>query len=139
VEDMSKIFKGLFAVIVCCAFFGCATLDRVSSDDPFSARLDTLNSKRVSSQSWMLVSVITLATGFIAGTTFTTLKSLGSIDSKAADPWIIASYSLTGLASGASLYFFLDYNHQMNDYLETLRLQTQYNNAIQWTNKQSGQ
>ena len=129
---MRSIVRLLIVALVVISIIGCASMERVSSDDPFSARLDTLNFNRINAQNWMLASAVTLVVGLIAGTALTTTTNLGTIDQGTGKAWIIVSYSVSTLAAGAGTYFFFDYNRQMNDYLETLRLQTQYNNAIQW-------
>jgi|SRR5208283_3761181 len=136
---MKATIKLVAFAVVLTFLFSCATVDRVSSDDPFSNQLDTLYSKRQNSEHWIFASALTLAASVITGTVFTTLYNLNKVDSRTATAAIITSYSISALATGWGTYQFFNFDKYFNEYLETLRLQTQYNNAIQWTNKQSGQ
>lgn len=111
----------------------CAGVQRMDSDDPFAAELDNLYAKRNDSANWMLVCGISLVTFAIGGTAVTTLHNMGQMDQGLAVPLIITSYMLSTAAGGVGIYEFVNYNNAFNDYLETLRLQTQYYNTIEWT------
>ncbi len=109
----------------------CATTPyRVESNDPFSRQLDSLDAKRHNAQAWMLASAISLGVGVGSGTTFSTLASLGSVQPPASTIGLISSYSLSLLAIGVGIWSFLRYNKATNDYLGTLRLETQYYNLL---------
>lgn len=109
----------------------CATSPRIRSDDPFSEQLDNLYQKRLFAQRGLTISVISIGVGLIGGTAFATLHSLGAVSNNVY-PWgLYSSYGLSVLGVGAGITSFVIWNNSMNDYLETLRLQSQYYNTQQ--------
>lgn len=129
---MNKISKLVAVALLLVCIVSCATVERVSSDDPFSNQLDRLDSNRQHAQDWLLASSITLVVGLITGTVATTLNSLGQIDPGLATGLIIASYSVSTLSAGWGTYQFFVFKNNFDEYLQTLRLQTQYYNTIQF-------
>ena len=136
-----KLFTRLFALILCAALClsvaACATVARTDSDDPFSNQLDNQYATRTNAQNWMLASAISLALGVVTGTIFTTMSNMNQMSQTTAFFGIIASYSVSTVAAGVGTYELFRWNKAFDEYLETLRLQTQYYNAIEWTNKSS--
>lgn len=131
-----KLSVRLIAFSLCASLlFSCATVERTSSDDPFSNQLDTLYAKRSNAQTWIFICAVVLATGAISGTVFTTLYNTNNMDPGLAVPLIVASYSVSTLAAGWGTYQFYNFNKYFNEYLETLRLQTQYYNSVYYDRK----
>ena len=126
-----RVISRIIALIVCGVFvFACASVERAESDDPFTNQLDTLYAKRVNNGNWTIAFAVILASGVIAGTVGTTLYNTGNLDAGVAVPLIASSYVISILSAGAGTYTFYNYNKYFNEYLETLRLQTQYYNSV---------
>jgi len=83
----------------------------------------------------MFICAVALATGAISGTVFTTLYNTNNMDPGLAVPLIVASYSISTIAAGWGTYQFYNFNKYFNEYLETLRLQTQYYNSVYYDRK----
>jgi hypothetical protein len=116
----------------------CVSVERVSSDDPFSNQLDTLYAKRTNAGDWMLACAVILAAGVVSGTVSTTLYNTGNLAPGWAVPLIVASYCVSTIAAGWGTYQFYNFDKYFNEYLETLRLQSQYYNTIEWTKHSGG-
>ena len=127
---MRALTKLTSLVLVGALVASCASVERTDSDDPFTNQLDTQFAKRVSSGNWTIAFAVILASGVIAGTVGTTLYNTGNLDASVAVPLIASSYMISILSTGAGTYTFYNYNKYFNDYLETLRLQTQYYNSV---------
>jgi hypothetical protein len=135
-----KLTLRIVALLLCSLLvFSCATAPRVDSDDPFSAQLDREYAARQNSGDWMLGCAISLVSFVIGGTIVTTLYNTNNVNQGTAIPLLVTSYTLSLASGGLGIYEFVRYKNSFNDYLETLRLQTQYNNAIQWTKKSTDQ
>jgi len=110
---------------------GCSSVPyRAESNDPFSRQLDSLDAQRHNAQGWMLASGIALGVGVGGGTTFSTLSSTGAVQPPASTIGLISSYALSLVAIGVGIWSFIRYQHATNDYLGTLRLETQYYNLL---------
>ena len=127
---MRALTKLTSLVLVGALVASCASVERTDSDDPFTNQLDTQFAKRVSSGNWTIAFAVILASGVIAGTVGTTLYNTGSLGAGVAVPLIASSYVVSILSAGAGTYTFYNYNKYFNEYLETLRLQTQYYNSV---------
>jgi len=127
---MRALTKLTSLVLVGALVASCASVERTDSDDPFTNQLDTQFAKRVSSGNWTIAFAVILASGVIAGTVGTTLYNTGNLDASVAVPLIASSYVISILSTGAGTYTFYNYNKYFNEYLETLRLQTQYYNSV---------
>jgi hypothetical protein len=129
--------RALSTIIALVAFAfllsSCATVERTDSDDPFSNQLDTLYAKRVNSGDWTLAFAVILASGVIAGTVGTTLYNTNNLGAGVAIPLIASSYVVSILSAGCGTYTFFNYKKYFNEYLETLRLQTQYYNSVYYS------
>ena len=136
---LKKLSTAVALAVLASLLASCASVERVSSDDPFAEQLDSLYAKRVSSGDWTLAFAIILAGGVIAGTVGTTLYNTGNMDAGVAIPLIASSYAVSILSGGLGTYAFYNYNKYFNEYLETLRLQTQYYNEIEWTKESARQ
>ena len=127
---MRALTKLTSLVLVGALVASCASVERTDSDDPFTNQLDTQFAKRVSNGNWTIAFAVILASGVIAGTVGTTLYNTGNLDASVAVPLIASSYVISILSTGAGTYTFYNYNKYFNEYLETLRLQTQYYNSV---------
>jgi hypothetical protein len=83
----------------------------------------------------MLTSAIALVIGVIGGTVCTTLGNISQLNQTAAIVGIVTSYSLSRVGAGVGTVELLRWNRAFDEYLETLRLQSQYYNTIEWTKK----
>jgi hypothetical protein len=131
----------VIAFLLCVLFVSsCATtLAPVSSDDPFAPQLDREYADRNNAAGWMFGCAISLVAFAIGGTVVTTLYNTNNLDQGAALPLLLTTYTLATCSGGLGVYEFFRYNNSFNDYLETLRLQTQYYNTIEWTKKSMAQ
>ena len=126
-----RVIPRMIALIICTIFvFACASVERTDSDDPFTNQLDTQFAKRVNNGNWTIVFAVILGSGVIAGTVGTTLYNTSNLGAGVAVPLIASSYVISILSAGAGTYTFYNYNKYFNEYLETLRLQTQYYNSV---------
>lgn len=133
-KHVRKIIPAVAAITALAILLSsCASVQRMDSDDPFAAELDNLYARRNDSAKWMLACGISLVTFALGGTVVTTRYNMGQMGQGLAVPLIITSYMLSTAAGGVGIYEFVNYNNAFNDYLETLRLQTQYYNTIEWT------
>jgi hypothetical protein len=99
-------------------------------DDPFSEQLDTYFNTQVSYKRKLIVSSLVFAGSLIGGTIFTTYRSYNG-SSTLNYIGIYTTYGLTALSATYGGYCFYKWSDNMDLYLETLRLQTQYYNIIQ--------
>jgi O-antigen/teichoic acid export membrane protein len=99
-------------------------------DDPFSEQLDTYFNTQRSFKNKLIFSSLIFAGGLIGGTIFTTYRSYNG-DSTLNSIGIYTTYGLTAVSAAYSGYCFFKWSKNMDLYLETLRLQTQYYNIIQ--------
>ncbi len=111
-------------------FSSCTSFPRVSSDDPFTNQLDDLYQKRVSDQTKLTFFFVGFLVSSVSGTVISTMHGNGSISDSTAQTGLIAAYSLGAICGGGVVWSYFDYSKDMNDYLETLRLQSQYNNLL---------
>jgi len=118
-------------VLLAATLSACATYVATPTNDPFTRRLDSLYRQRQIDQTWMIASASTTAAGITAGTTFTTLNSLNQMDPHTANIGTIISYIVTALAAGSAVWAFVRWQKAVSDYMETLKLQTQYYNLLQ--------
>jgi hypothetical protein len=109
----------------------CATPPHIESDDPFSQQLDRMYQARLNSRHALTVSVCGLAAGILGATFFATMHGFGNIDDNVYKIGLYSSYGVAVVGTVAGVYSFISWNNSMNDYLETLRLQANYYNAIQ--------
>ena len=119
------------AVLAFTMLAGCATFVPTPTNDPFTQQLDKLYTQRQQDQTWMIASAATAAAGSVAATTFTTLDSLNKIQPNTANIGTIISYIFTAIGAGSTVWSFIEYNKAVGDYMETLKLQTQYYNLLQ--------
>ena len=122
----------VLVMLVVFSFSGCASTDvtPISSDDPFSAHLNDLSVKRLKAEHWLIASAASLAAGAAAGTTFSTLHSLNIAGPPVSTIGVISSYTLSILGAAAGIVWFSRYTAAVNEYLQTLRLETQYYNLV---------
>ena len=130
-KHSARVAVTAIAIVLTLSLSGCATFVPTPTNDPFTRALDTYYGKRKADQAWMLASVSTAAAGAIGATTFNTLNSLNLMDPHAATIGTVISAILGTLAAGSSIWAFVDYSRANNDYMETLKLQSQYYNLLQ--------
>jgi amino acid permease len=99
-------------------------------DDPFSEQLDTYFNTQARYKNKLIFSALVFAGGLIGSTVFTTYRSYNG-SSTANTIGIFTSYGLTALSATYGGWCFYKWSGNMDLYLETLRLQTQYYNIIQ--------
>jgi hypothetical protein len=127
--------KRLFVILILFSFLftfsGCASAPKVNSNDPFSERLDSLYQQRKKTNTVLTFSVIGIGTSFIGGSLVATMHGLGNLNQHDYDVgnWIF--YSLGTASTLCGVISFVKWDKSMNDYLETLRLQTQYYNIVE--------
>ena len=134
-KALTKLLIAPLCILLVFSILGCASVERVSSDDPFSQQLDIEYANRQNAQNWMLTSAIALVIGVIGGTVCTTLGNISQLNQTAAIVGIVTSYSLSRVGAGVGTVELLRWNRAFDEYLETLRLQSQYYNTIEWTKK----
>jgi hypothetical protein len=96
--------------------------------DEFEDDLNALSAQRDIGLTVLLTGVLGLSAGFVGGSTFTTLNSMGVIDNSLAQPMIITSYVTVSLSAIVGVVGFLIWKDGVDKYLETLRLRDQYYN-----------
>lgn len=125
---------GVAVVLVTAALAlgGCATTQNyhLKTNDPFSRQLNDLYAERVNAAHWLLASGGALGVGVTVGTTFSTLHGLGIVAPPASTVGLLSSYAFSLLGAGVGIWAAVRYNRAVNDYLATLRLETQYYNLV---------
>lgn len=114
------------AFIVISAGCFCSPVD----PDPFEPDLERYYIQREAGSSILFWSVLSLAAGFIGGSTCSTMNSLGYMDPAAADPCVITSYCIVSVSAIVGFIGFLVWKDGSEKYIDTLRLQSQYYNLV---------
>jgi len=130
-RSSSVVAVKVIAVALTLVLSGCSTFVPTPTSDPFTAQLNRYYAQRKADQAWMIASVSTAAAGAIGATTFNTLNSLNLMDPHAATIGTVISAILGTLAAGSTIWAFVEYDTSNNNYMETLKLQTQYYNLLQ--------
>jgi hypothetical protein len=98
--------------------------------DPFSEQLDFYYRRQQVSKTYLLLSSVIFASGFIAGSYFTTARSVDFGNSIVNDAGLYSSYGIATSAAGGGIVSFIYWSKYSDQYLETLKLQTQYYNVL---------
>jgi hypothetical protein len=104
-------------------------MQKASVDDPFSYQLARYYQRQKSWKTSLFVSTLIFAGSFAAGSYFVTSRSLDGA-SVGNDIGVYSGYSATLLSFGIGALSFYGWSKNIDAYLETLRLQTQYYNII---------
>lgn len=120
------------ALLVAIGLSGCATTGNyhLGANDPFARQLNNLYTQRVNAAHWLIASAGALGAGVAAGTTFSTLHGLGLAGPPISTVGLLSSYGLSLLGVGVGIWAAVRYNRAVNNYLATLRLETQYYNLV---------
>jgi hypothetical protein len=123
--------KKFFVLVLAALFVSCSSqANYYHLDDPFSEQLDTYYNNQASYKDRLIFSSLVFAGSLITATIFTTYRSYNG-GSTFNTVGIYTTYGLTALSASYGAYNFSKWSSNMDLYLETLRLQTQYYNIIQ--------
>jgi predicted small secreted protein len=129
-KRMSKLVAVLLLILV--TLSSCATVPVAGfdDDDPFGPQLADMAMRRENWRDRLFWSVIASAAGFLATSTFITLDGMGVIDENLTTPLTVGGYGLTTAGIGFGVWSYIEHQKATDEYLETLRLSTQYYNLI---------
>jgi hypothetical protein len=122
---MKKFFLLLIIFTICSSCFA-----EPVSDDPFEMDLNSYSSQKDFGFTLLVSGVIGVSAGFVSGSTFMTLNSLGTIDPSISTPATITSYAVLSVSTIVAIVGFFIWKDGMDNFLETLRIQAQYNNQV---------
>ncbi|MDR2094654.1 MAG: hypothetical protein LBP76_03945 [Treponema sp.] len=99
-------------------------------EDPFSEQLDEYYNSQKKHKRNLIISAASFGGGFLMGTYFMTARSMDFGDPVFNQIGIYTAYIGSAAALGFGIYSFIKWSRNMDLYLETLKLQTQYYNII---------
>ena len=118
--------KFLLSFIILVLAFNCFS-DPISGES-FEIDLNNYSNQKNIGFTLLMSGAIGLSLGFVSGSTFTTLNSLGIVDQSISSPVTIASYITVSVSAIVGIIGFLIWKDGIDNYLETLRIQAQYYN-----------
>jgi hypothetical protein len=99
-------------------------------NNPFEAQLDEYKKQYDKGRNRMTWGLILSAVFIVNGTVFQTMDSLGIVNETLADIMIYSSYGAVPVCSAWSIAGLSKWNKNSENYLQTLKLETQYYNLI---------
>lgn|GEM_PF-3681246 len=118
--------KFLLSFIIFILTFNC--FSEPISGESFEIDLNNYSNQKNIGFTFLMSGAIGLSLGFVSGSTFTTLNSLGIVDPSISSPMTIASYITVSVSAIVGIIGFLIWKDGIDNYLETLRIQAQYYN-----------
>lgn len=126
--------KRAIVVLLAISMVGCASIppqEYYGAEDPFSSQLDHYYVEREKGKRTFLWSVVGVASTLVLASVARTASSMGAVSPTAGTVAEMTGYAAVAAGSITGYLGFRRWEQGSSDYLETLRLQSQYYNLVQ--------